>query len=611
LYTLDDGRLTAAARKIKNDLGYKRAAATIEVLALNRKELVQGRAKAIEETRAKCRALQGSRRLRLVPGAGASRSHPAVVVTRMLQSWFPFLGTRRQTVMAVLDELGDYGKQIIKLVPQLRGDRVKGGARQRVVTPRRRRTAYITDITIANFRSIRHLELRLDQATPAPTPEVAAAPASDGAEVSLTTRLAAPPSSDGATPLKAGWKVLLGENGVGKSSILQATALALAGEREVQRQLINWEKLLRRPRGKRARAKEGFVKIGLSSGDNIDLRFDKRGPRFVSGPVGAATYLRAYGPTRNLPNTRAPASWTSVKAMIRIVNLFDPNSPLCSADRWLASRNKPQFNAAALALKDLLRLRPADRLRCIRRRVRGFESSRRETVIDIGDTTVSLDELSDGYQSMVALAVDIMAGMPKGSTDYQAETGIVLLDELGTHLHPRWRMFVVSSLQAAFPRLQFLATTHEPLCLRGLRKGEVSVLERVGMQVEKIPDEELPDPRAMRIDQLLTSRYFGMESTIDPEIDRSFQRYYLLLGKPSHSEKEQEELRALKVTINAQPRALGFTRRDQVVYEVIDEYLARDLHTKGAEQRRQLREETKLKVADIFKNVMLLSEPAQ
>ena len=56
------------------------------------------------------------------------------------------------------------------------------------------------------------------------------------------------------------------------------------------------------------------------------------------------------------------------------------------------------------------------------------------------------------------------------------------------------------------------------------------------------------------------------------------------------------------------PRALGHTRRDQLVYEVIDEYLARDLKTKGVALRRQLRESTKQKVAEIFNQVMATSE---
>src|SRR5262249_39949089 len=122
---------------------------------------------------------------------------------------------------------------------------------------------------IANFKSIRHLELQFDQ-TETPLPEVVGVIPIDESLAGApgTPTIAAPRLRDGLsgapvlahapTPLKAGWKVLLGENGVGKSSILQAAAFALAGEREVLRRVPGWDKFLRRARGKRLRPKAGF-----------------------------------------------------------------------------------------------------------------------------------------------------------------------------------------------------------------------------------------------------------------------------------------------------------------------------------------------------------------
>jgi len=58
-------------------------------------------------------------------------------------------------------------------------------------------------------------------------------------------------------------------------------------------------------------------------------------------------------------------------------------------------------------------------------------------------------------------------------------SAIVLIDELDAHLHPRWKMRIVSSLRKAFPQVQFIASTHDPLVLRGIRNNEVAVLRRV------------------------------------------------------------------------------------------------------------------------------------
>lgn len=534
-------------------------------------------------------------------------SQPDARVKRLLRPWYPFLAARRQAALQALESMGSYGKQIIDLVPQLRPGKVAVVKGVGQAGRRRRRTAYITDIRIENFKSIRQLELVFKT-------ELTRVPVlPDSLNVPVTNAVTpASTANEVTTATKAGWKLLLGENGTGKSSVLQATALALAGEHYLRNlKITSWEKILRRPRGKRPRPKAGLVRVGLSTGDDIELRFNAKGAWFTSGAAGAHTYLRAYGPTRNLPTTRAPAGWKKVEATVRIGNLFDSNDPMCSAERWLANLTPARFITAALALKDVLSLRPKDRIRRVRRRPTIVDPRKMQICVDFESSTVGLDELSDGYQSTIALAVDIMAGLPKTSMDFQSDTGIVLLDELGAHLHPRWRMRVVRSLQTAFPRLQFLASTHEPLCIRGLKKNEVSVLERIRNEVTKIPDDELPDPEPMRIDQLLTSRYFGLESTIDPEMDRKFQEYYLLLGKRSPTDAERRKIELLRLEIDLQPRALGFTRRDQLVYEVIDQYLARDLHTHGFEERAQLRESTKQKVAAIFNDVMLLAEPSQ
>ena len=91
---------------------------------------------------------------------------------------------------------------------------------------------------------------------------------------------------------------------------------------------------------------------------------------------------------------------------------------------------------------------------------------------------VPLEDLSDGYQSVVALATDLMLSLLARWPSVDVAEGTVLIDELGAHLHPRWRMRIVTSLRQVFPRVQFLSSTHDPLCLRGLGDGEVVVVKR-------------------------------------------------------------------------------------------------------------------------------------
>ena len=70
---------------------------------------------------------------------------------------------------------------------------------------------------------------------------------------------------------------------------------------------------------------------------------------------------------------------------------------------------------------------------------------------------MSLSQLSQGYRSMIALAVDLMSYVLTHWESLEAAEGVVLIDEIGPHLHPRWQMRVVSAFREAFPRLQFIA----------------------------------------------------------------------------------------------------------------------------------------------------------
>jgi hypothetical protein len=94
------------------------------------------------------------------------------------------------------------------------------------------------------------------------------------------------------------------------------------------------------------------------------------------------------------------------------------------------------------------------------------------------------------------------------------------------------------------------------------------------------------------VDQLLTSEFFGLDTTIDPDLDRRFQAYYQLLAIPeeSRSEAQREQLRELRAYIQRESKpVLGHTRRDQLVYEAVDDFLkdAGQLDERERKQRRK------------------------
>jgi hypothetical protein len=248
------------------------------------------------------------------------------------------------------------------------------------------------------------------------------------------------------------------------------------------------------------------------------------------------------------------------------MNLWDPGHRLPNVHQLLTHLRPAKRKPVRLLIADLLSLDPS-----------AVTIGDDAVHIELHDTRISVDELSAGYADVLNIAVDLLTNVPSDIGDMRNAFGVVLVDELGAHLHPRWKMQIVSSLKNVFPLIQFIATTHDPLCLRDLDTPEIVVMERVGPLVRPVFD--LPSPRAMRVDQLLTSRFFGLGSTIDPRLDKEFQRYYELLANAHRSDPEQAEYEGLKSRLD-HSSALGFTRRDQLLYELIDEFLADELRAR-------------------------------
>jgi len=97
-----------------------------------------------------------------------------------------------------------------------------------------------------------------------------------------------------------------------------------------------------------------------------------------------------------------------------------------------------------------------------------------------GDLPV--DSLSDGIRNMIGMVADIAYRIVRLNPHLRAagpqETpGIVLIDEVDMHLHPEWQQVVMKSLRDAFPRIQFIVTTHSPQVLTTVHRDMVRLLE--------------------------------------------------------------------------------------------------------------------------------------
>lgn len=100
-----------------------------------------------------------------------------------------------------------------------------------------------------------------------------------------------------------------------------------------------------------------------------------------------------------------------------------------------------------------------------------------------GHTAVhALSEMSDGYRNMLSMVADIayrMALLNPQLLDKVTEQtdGVVLIDEIDLHLHPAWQRYIVKTLKDIFPKVQFIVTTHAPGIIASASREEIVVLK--------------------------------------------------------------------------------------------------------------------------------------
>ena len=158
-----------------------------------------------------------------------------------------------------------------------------------------------------------------------------------------------------------------------------------------------------------------------------------------------------------------------------------------------------------------------------------------------GREPFTFNELSDGYSSVIYIISDLILRMDKNwllgeeisQYDYQ---GIVLIDELETHLHIELQKKILPFLTKFFPRIQFIVTTHSPYILNSVSNTKAYDLER---------RVELDNLSAFSSEDLAEG-YFEADEYSD-ELKKQLERYDELYLKKELSEEERAERAELRI----------------------------------------------------------------
>jgi hypothetical protein len=187
---------------------------------------------------------------------------------------------------------------------------------------------------------------------------------------------------------------------------------------------------------------------------------------------------------------------------------------------------------------------------------------------------VPLRRLGSGYQSQIAWVVDLASRLFErypDSDDPLSEPAVVLVDEIDLHMHPRWQRDIIRYLTERLPNTQFIVTAHSPLIVQAAEDANLVLLRREGDHV--VIDNDPVRLRNWRVDQILTSELFGLESARPPQVDGLLKERRELLSKGRLSANDRRRLAALDAEIGELPA--GESVEDSQAMEIIRRAAAR------------------------------------
>lgn len=389
----------------------------------------------------------------------------------------------------------------------------------------------------------------------------------------------------------AQWTVILGDNGVGKTTLLRCLAgMELFGNSKNDQSNEykgNLPLLFRYHGSKSIRAWKELetlfkyiAKVGAMLACNIALADLKQDNESTIQRIQCSVEVGwnvstsdkwekvkelqcyGYGATRNTTVTSLSESTADI--FENSASLFSEENSLINAEEWLLQTDYA-YRSASGKTKDKLEKQFTQVIEVLKRILPDIEDIRilsadKEYLRPKAEFKtpygwVQFSGLGLGYRTMIAWMVDLAVRLfirYPNSKDPLAEPAIVLVDEIDLHLHPKWQRTIMSFLTERFPNTQFIVTAHSPLVVQAAKDANIVLLRREGDHVVIDNDPEIIDN--WRVDQVLTS-VFELPTARSTDLEPLLARRQKLLSKAKLTKKDEAELRELASKIGSLPTA--------------------------------------------------------
>ena len=259
--------------------------------------------------------------------------------------------------------------------------------------------------------------------------------------------------------------------------------------------------------------------LSIETGNIVSVRDDRANQVVDNGLIGRP-FAILFSTNRAVPSERGPSKVSAAGDLTAaLADAFSHRElRLTEFADWMRvqqalGKEHPSAKRALAVLKDTVTLFLPDY-----ENLRFGGQDGRMLLIDRNSVTLPVRQLSDGERGLLALVLDLTRRLSQANPEmeYPAREAeaVVLIDEIDLHLHPKWQRQIVHNLTRAFPKCQFIATTHSPQVIGEVKSDRIHMIvdgqvysptHSYGVDSSRVLEEIMEvDPRTQEAHELLT-----------------------------------------------------------------------------------------------------------